>query len=46
MGRCQGGFCGPEVLKILSENLNIPISEVEQDKKDSFIYMSADKENL
>jgi len=23
MGRCQGGFCGPKVLKILSEELKI-----------------------
>lgn len=28
MGRCQSGFCGPEVVKILSEELGIPITDV------------------
>ena len=28
MGRCQGGFCGPKVIKILSEELGIPETEV------------------
>lgn len=28
MGRCQGGFCGPRVLKILSRELNKPLSEI------------------
>ena len=28
MGRCQGGFCSPEVVKILSEELGIPMTEV------------------
>lgn len=28
MGRCQGGFCGPEVVRILAEELGIPMTEV------------------
>ena len=28
MGRCQGGFCGPEVVRILSEELGIPMTQV------------------
>ena len=28
MGRCQGGFCRPRVIEILSRELNIPYSEV------------------
>jgi glycerol-3-phosphate dehydrogenase len=28
MGRCQGGFCGPRVTKILSRELGIPEEEV------------------
>jgi glycerol-3-phosphate dehydrogenase len=28
MGRCQGGFCGPRVLKILSRELGIPETKV------------------
>ena len=30
MGRCQGGFCGPEVVRILSEELGIPLTAVLQ----------------
>ncbi|MDD6346692.1 MAG: NAD(P)/FAD-dependent oxidoreductase [Lachnospiraceae bacterium] len=30
MGRCQGGFCSPEVVRILSEELGIPMTEVLQ----------------
>lgn len=30
MGRCQGGFCGPRVMQILSRELNIPLSEVKK----------------
>ena len=30
MGRCQGGFCSPEVVRILSEELGIPMTEVTQ----------------
>jgi len=28
MGRCQGGFCGPKVLEILSRELNLPPNEI------------------
>ena len=28
MGRCQGGFCCPEVVRLLSEELDIPMTEV------------------
>ena len=28
MGRCQGGFCTPKVMKILAKELNIPLEEV------------------
>jgi len=28
MGRCQGGFCSPRVLKILSEELEIPLLRI------------------
>ena len=30
MGRCQGGFCSPEVVGILSQELGIPMTEVTQ----------------
>jgi glycerol-3-phosphate dehydrogenase len=35
MGRCQGGFCGPRVLKILSRELGIPVTEVTRKGKGS-----------
>ena len=28
MGRCQGGFCGPRVMEILSRELGVPYSQV------------------
>ncbi len=28
MGRCQGGFCAPRVIELISRELNIPIEEV------------------
>jgi len=28
MGRCQGGFCSPRVVEILSRELGIPMHEV------------------
>ena len=37
MGRCQGGFCRPRVMEILSRELNIPLSEVRLGEKGSEI---------
>ena len=28
MGRCQGGFCGPKIMEILSRELGIPVDSV------------------
>ena len=28
MGRCQGGFCGMSVLKVLAQHLGVPLTEV------------------
>lgn len=36
-GKCQGGFCTPLVAKILAKELNIPLSEVLYQFKDSYI---------
>ena len=38
MGRCQGGFCGPRVIEILSRELGIPVPEVRKDGADSRMY--------
>lgn len=32
MGRCQGGFCGPRVVEILSRELGISPGDVVQDR--------------
>lgn len=28
MGRCQGGFCGPYVMELLSRERNVPMEEI------------------
>ena len=38
MGRCQGGFCGPRVIEILSRELGIPVPKVRKDGAESFMY--------
>lgn len=43
-GKCQGGFCEPRVMKILSEQLNIPLTEVQFGKRGSFIVKGVTKE--
>ena len=34
-GRCQGGFCEPHVLQILSRELKIPIEKIQKDRRNS-----------
>lgn len=36
-GRCQGGFCQPEIIKIISKELDIPVTEVVMFNKGSQI---------
>lgn len=35
MGRCQGGFCGPHVMELISRTLHIPFEEVTKSGGDS-----------
>ena len=37
MGRCQGGFCGPQIAEILSKELGIPYETVTKSGANSFI---------
>jgi len=37
MGRCQGGFCGPTVMKLIAESLGIPKEQVTKSGKGSQI---------
>lgn len=46
MGRCQGGFCTPRILKIMERELGVPITEVTKKGKDSEIVNFKTKELL
>ena len=35
MGRCQGGFCSPQVVRIIAEFLGVPLSEVRKSSADA-----------
>jgi glycerol-3-phosphate dehydrogenase len=37
MGRCQGGFCTPQVLEILARELDIEVTEIVKSEIDSYI---------
>ncbi|MGM0213852.1 NAD(P)/FAD-dependent oxidoreductase [Enterococcus sp. AZ109] len=43
MGRCQGGFCGPRVVEILSEELGVSPLDILQDREGSYILAEATK---
>lgn len=43
-GRCQGGFCGPKVMKILARELDISILEIKQENEGSKILVKETKE--
>ncbi len=43
MGRCQGGFCGPLVAKIIAEEKGIPLEEVKKAGDGSFILFGKSK---
>ena len=44
MGRCQGGFCSPYIINLLSKELNIPVCEITKSGKSSYITVSKTKE--
>ena len=44
MGRCQGGFCSPVVMRIIAEYLGIPLSEVRKGNEDAVIVFGETKE--
>ena len=37
MGRCQGGFCQPQVAEIIARELNIPLEKVTKFGKGSYL---------
>ena len=46
MGRCQGGFCTPYIVELLSRELNIPYEKVTKFGGDSYINLSKTKEGV
>ena len=46
MGRCQGGFCAPRVIDILSRELGIPVTEVKKGGKGSELVLCRIKEDV
>lgn len=43
MGRCQGGFCGPIVGKIIARELKKDLVDVKQEKEGSYILVGKTK---
>jgi len=37
MGRCQGGFCSPKVIALISERFNLDPADVLKDRQGSYI---------
>ena len=44
MGRCQGGFCAPRVVELLSRELNVPAGEIVKDRAGMKILFEETKE--
>jgi len=44
MGRCQGGFCGPNIVELLAQELQIPYECVTKSGGDSFVNVKRTKE--
>lgn len=46
MGRCQGGFCGPKVMELLSRELHVPITALTKGGGESRLLTGRTKEVL
>ena len=46
MGRCQGGFCGPKVMELLSRELHVPITALTKGGGESRLLAGRTKEAL
>ena len=44
MGRCQGGFCMPTVLKTIADELNVEVKDVSKGDAGSYIAIGNIKE--
>lgn len=45
MGRCQGGFCSPRIVEILSRELGIPMDKVTKSGGGSYILAGGEKDS-
>ena len=43
MGRCQGGFCQPQIAELLADELNVPLEEVTKSGRGSNLVVEACK---
>lgn len=46
MGRCQGGFCTPRIMEILSRECEIPLEEICKNNPESRIIVGTNKDRL
>lgn len=46
MGRCQGGFCAPRVMEILSRELGIPMEEITKSGGESKLIVGSNKDSM
>ena len=46
MGRCQGSFCSPRVLEILSRELGVPMEQITKSGGNSRLIVGINKDNL
>ena len=46
MGRCQGGFCGPKVMEILSRELGVPMETITKSGGGSRVILGRDKDDF
>ena len=46
MGRCQGGFCSPKVMEILSRELHIPLEDVTKSGGGSRLIVGTNKDSF
>lgn len=46
MGRCQGGFCTPRIMEILSRECGIPLEEICKNNPNSRIIVGTNKDRL
>ena len=46
MGRCQGGFCSPRVLEILSRELGVPMEQITKSGGNSRLIVGVNKDHM